>query len=376
MLPLSDLRVVEFCHTIMGPSCGFVLAELGADVIKVEAAPDGDRTRNLAGFAAGFFPCFNRGKRSLLVDLKSAEGKEVVRRLLERSDVLVENYGPGTLERLGLSEDDVAKINPRLVYCRLKGFLRGPYERRPALDEVVQYMSGLAYMTGFPGQPIRAGSSIVDLMGGVFGAVGILAALRERDRTGRGEIVKSALFETAAFLVAQHMAAQAVTGTPPPPMTMRYPAWGVYESFATADGTPMFLGITSDQQWERFCRATGRDDLLSDPDFRDNNARCAAKERLTPIVADIMRAHSFEELSAIFERENIPFSPVAKPGDLFDDPHLNSHGWLEQTRLPDGRMTKLPGIPLELDDHVLGKQLAPPKPGEHTREILAELGLR
>jgi len=376
MLPLSDLRVVEFCHTIMGPSCGFVLAELGADVIKVEAAPDGDRTRNLAGFAAGFFPCFNRGKRSLLVDLKSAEGKEVVRRLLERSDVLVENYGPGTLERLGLGEDDVAKINPRLVYCRLKGFLRGPYERRPALDEVVQYMSGLAYMTGFPGQPIRAGSSIVDLMGGVFGAVGILAALRERDRTGRGEIVKSALFETAAFLVAQHMAAQAVTGTPPPPMTMRYPAWGVYESFATADGTPMFLGITSDQQWERFCRATGRDDLLSDPDFRDNNARCAAKERLTPIVADIMRAHSFEELSAIFERENIPFSPVAKPGDLFDDPHLNSHGWLEQTRLPDGRMTKLPGIPLELDDHVLGKQLAPPKPGEHTREILAELGLR
>lgn len=374
MLPLSDLRVVEFCHTIMGPSCGFVLAELGADVIKVEAAPEGDRTRNLVGFAAGFFPCFNRGKRSLLVDLKTERGKEIVRRLLERSDVLVENYGPGTLERLGFGEEAVALINPRLVYCRLKGFLRGPYERRPALDEVVQYMSGLAYMTGFPGQPIRAGSSIVDLMGGVFGVVGILAALRERDRTGRGELVKSSLFETAAFLVAQHMTAQAVTGTPPPPMTMRYPAWGVYETFPTADGTPIFLGITSDQQWERFCRALGRSDLLDDPDFRDNNARCLAKARLTPIVAQIMQSHGFEALCEIFERETIPFSPVAKPGDLFDDPHLNSHGWLEETRLPDGRTTKLPGIPIEIDEHVLGKRLQPPKPGEHTEAILKELG--
>lgn len=374
MLPLSDLRVVEFCHTIMGPSCGFVLAELGADVIKVEAAPDGDRTRNLGGFAAGFFPCFNRGKRSLVVDLKSQRGKEIVERLLSRSDVLVENYGPGTIERLGFGEDAVAAINPRLVYCRLKGFLRGPYERRPALDEVVQYMSGLAYMTGFPGQPIRAGSSIVDLMGGVFGAVGILAALRERDRTGRGETVKASLFESAAFLVAQHMAAQAMTGTPPPPMTVRYPAWGVYETFATQDGTPMFLGITSDQQWERFCRAMGREDLLADPDFRDNNARCVAKDKLSPIVAEIMKARRFEELAEIFERENIPFSPVAKPGDLFDDPHLNSHGWLEETLLSNGRTTKLPGIPLEMDDHVLGKRLHPPKLGEHTEEILKELG--
>ena len=374
MLPLADLRVVEFCHTIMGPSCGFVLAELGADVIKVEAAPNGDGTRRLVGFAAGFFPCFNRNKRSLLVDLKSERGVEIVKRLLERSDVLVENYGPGTLERLGLGEAAVAAINPRLVYCRLKGFLTGPYESRPALDEVVQYMSGLAYMTGFPGRPIRAGSSIVDIMGGVFGAVAILAALRERDRTGKGELVKSALFETAAFLVAQHMAAQAVTGTPPPPMTVRYPAWGVYETFATADETPIFLGITSDQQWERFCRALGREDLLGDPDFHDNNARCSAKEKLTPIIAEIMRAHAFSELTAIFERENIPFAPVATPGDLFEDAHLNSHAWLEETRLPDGRMTKLPGLPIEMDDHVLGKRMYPPKLGEHTEEILRELG--
>ncbi len=256
----------------------------------------------------------------------------------------------------------------------MKGFLRGPFERRPALDEVVQYMSGLAYMTGFPNQPIRAGSSIVDLMGGVFGAVGILAALRERARTGRGQTVKASLFESAAFLVAQHMAAQAVTGTPPPPMTVRYPAWGIYETFETADGTPMFLGITSDQQWDRFCRAMEREDLLADPDFRDNNARCAAKEKLSPIVAGIMKQHRFEELAETFERENIPFSPVAKPGDLFDDPHLNAHGWLEETRLPDGRTTKLPGIPLEMDGHALGNRRQPPQLGEQTEEILQELG--
>lgn len=374
-LPLADLRVVEFCHTIMGPSCGFVLAELGADVIKVEAGPLGDSTRRLAGFASGFFTCFNRSKRSLLVDLKSTTGKEVVRRLLERSDVLVENYGPGTLERLGFGSDAALAINPRIVYCALKGFLQGPYETRPALDEVVQYMSGLAYMTGLPGRPMRAGSSIVDLMGGVFGVVAILAALRERDRTGRGSRVTSALFETAAFLVAQHMAAEANTGVPPPPMSTRYPAWGVYETFPTADGTPIFVGITSNAHWDSFCRALGREDLLADPEFRDNNARVAAKDRLLPIVAEIVRAHTFEELSEIFERERIPFSPVAKPGDLFEDPHLGAHGWLERTELPDGRWTKLPGIPVELDAHKLGIRRQPPQVGEHTEEILKELGL-
>jgi crotonobetainyl-CoA:carnitine CoA-transferase CaiB-like acyl-CoA transferase len=374
-LPLSDVRVVEFCHTIMGPSCGYVLAELGADVIKVEAGPAGDSTRRLTGFASGFFTCFNRNKRSLVVDLKSDFGREVVRRLLERSDVLVENYGSGTLERLGFGPEAVEAINPRIVYCALKGFLRGPYERRPALDEVVQYMSGLAYMTGLPGRPLRAGSSIVDLMGGVFGVVGILAALRRRERTGRGSRVTSALFETAAFLVGQHMAAEANTGTPPPPMSTRYPAWGVYETFPTEDGTPIFIGITSNAHWESFCKALHRENLLADLDFRDNNARVAAKDRLLPLVAEIVRAHSYDELAEIFERERIPFSPVARPGDLFDDPHLNAHGWLEETELPDRRRTKLPGIPIELDAHEFGIRLQPPQLGEHNAEILAELGL-
>ncbi len=375
MLPLSDVRVVEFCHTIMGPSCGFVLAELGADVIKVEAAPKGDATRYLGGFAAGFFPCFNRSKRSLVVDLKTERGKEIVRKLIERSDVLVENYGPGTLDRLGFGADAVEKMNHSIIYCALKGFLHGPYERRPALDEVVQYMTGLAYMTGLPDRPLRAGSSIVDLMGGVFGVVGILAALRERERTGKGARITASLFESAAFLVAQHMAAEAVTGVPPPPMSMRYPAWGIYETFPTADGTPIFIGATSNAHWESFCRALGREDLLDVPEFSDNNKRVVAKDKLIPIVAAIVRRHSYDELAEIFERESIPFSPVAKPGDLFEDPHLNSHGWLERTELATGTMTKLPGIPLEFADHKLGLRHQPPQLGQHTDEILKELGL-
>ena len=374
MLPLSEVRVVEFCHTIMGPTCGFVLAELGADVIKVEAAPQGDATRKLGGFAAGFFPTFNRSKRSLLVDLKTEQGKDVVKRLIERSDVLVENYGPGTLDRLGFGVDAVEAINPRIIYCALKGFLHGPYERRPALDEVVQYMTGLAYMTGLPGRPLRAGSSVIDIMGGVFGVIGILAALRERDRTGKGARITSSLFESSAFLVAQHMAAEAVTGTAPPPMSMRHAAWGVYETFPTADGTPMFIGVTSNAHWESFCRALGRPELLDDPEFADNNKRVAAKDRLLPIVASMVRKHSFAELAQIFEREKIPYSPVAKPGDLFEDPHLNAHGWLEDTQLADGRWTKLPGIPLEFDGEKFGLRMQPPKLGEHTDEILAELG--
>ncbi|HTX03767.1 MAG TPA: CoA transferase [Candidatus Acidoferrales bacterium] len=375
MLPLSDVRVVEFCHTIMGPSCGFVLAELGADVVKVEAAPNGDATRRLGGFAAGFFPCFNRSKRSLLVDLKTERGQEIVRALIARSDVLIENYGPGTLDRLGFGADAVEKMNPKIIYCALKGFLHGPYERRPALDEVVQYMTGLAYMTGLPDRPLRAGSSIVDIMGGVFGVVGILAALRERDRTGKGARMTASLFESAAFLVAQHMAAEAVTGLPPPPMSMRYPAWGIYETFPTADGTPIFIGATSNAHWESFCRALGREDLLGVPEFSDNNKRVAAKDKLIPIVAEIVRKHSFAELAEIFERESIPFSPVAKPGDLFEDEQLNAHGWLERTELVTGAMTKLPGIPLEFADHKLGLRHQPPQLGQHTDEILRELGL-
>ena len=373
-LPLDGIRVVEFCQTIMGPSAGLILADLGADVIKVEPAPGGDKTRRLHGFAAGFFGAFNRNKRGFAADLKSDEGRTAVHRLLKTADVVIENYAPGTVEKLGCGYEDCKKINPRIIFCALKGFLSGPYENRPALDEVVQYMAGLAYMTGPPGRPLRAGSSVVDIMGGTFAVVGIQAALRDRERTGEGQYVKSALFESTAFLMMQHLVGAAVTNVPQPPMPGRVGAWAVYETFETADGLRIFIGITSDNHWRRFCEKFGRQDLLADPTLKTNEDRVKAREHTLPIVAEITKRHNLAEMSSICEEIEIPFSPVARPEDLIDDPQLNANDRMLKVELDNAPITKVPRLPVEIGDHDLNLRRQPPKIGEHTREILAELG--
>ena len=373
-LPLAGLKVVEFCQIIMGPSCGVVLADLGADVIKVEPAPGGDKTRKLSGFAAGFFSSFNRNRRSIALNLKEPKGLEIAQKLIAQADVLTENFAPGTMDRLGCGYEDVSKVNPRLVYCSLKGFLSGPYEKRQALDEVVQFMGGLAYMTGPPGHPLRAGASVIDIMGGTFGVVGILAALRERDHSGKGQLVKSALFENVAHLMGTHMSGEAIQQKEVPPMPVRWSAWAVYEVMETSDAKQVFIGITSDNHWRRFCQKFGRSDLLADPGFQTNEDRVAAQERLKPIIRDMIRAHSKSEVLEICEEINIPFAPVAETKDLFDDPQLNANGRMLVTQLPDGRTVKLPRLPIEIGDHDLGLRTQPPEVGEHTREVLKELG--
>jgi crotonobetainyl-CoA:carnitine CoA-transferase CaiB-like acyl-CoA transferase len=373
-LPLAGIRVIEFCHTIMGPSCGLALADLGADVVKVEPV-EGDRTRRLGGFAAGFFSYFNRNKRSIAIDLKSPEGADVVQRLVRGADVLVENFAPGTLDRMGYGYDAMAALNARLIYCSLKGFLSGPYEKRPALDEIVQYMAGLAYMTGPPGRPLRAGASVVDILGGTFGALAILAAIEERHRTGRGQLVKSALFESTAYLVAQHMVAEAVVGEPVPPMPARRSAWAIYETFPARGGELLFVGITTNNIWKRFCEAFGLSALLADPELQTNEQRVAARPRLVPIVAEIIAAHDIGPMMQRLEALDVPFSPVVKPGELFDDPHLNSGNRMLETHLLDGKTARLPGIPVEMAGHALGLRHHPPAAGEQTREILREAGL-
>jgi len=373
-LPLAGIRVLEFCHTIMGPSAGLILADLGADVIKVEPA-NGDPTRRRIGFAAGFFPTFNRNKRSVAVDLKSSEGRVLLYRLVETADVLIENFAPGTMDRLGCGYGDLSQKNPRLVYCALKGFLSGPYEHRPALDEVVQFMAGLAYMTGPPGQPLRAGSSVVDIMGGMFAVIGVQAALRERERTGRGQTVKSALYESTAFLMTQHMAGEVVTGRPLPPMPARESAWAIYEPFATADGKQIFLGLTSNGHWQRFCDHFGRQDLLDDPAYATNEDRVRARAALRPIVANIVARHTLDDLAELFDRIDIPFAPVARPGDLFDDPQLNAHGRMLEIQFANGARGKIPRLPIEIGAHDFALRRQAPAIGEHTEEILAELGL-
>ena len=372
--PLAGLVVLELTHTVMGPSCGLVFADLGADVIRVELAPDGDRTRKLRGFAAGFFSYFNRNKRSLCLDLKSPEGLGIARDMIGRADVLIENFGPGTLERMGLGWEDAHRINPRLVYCALKGFLPGPYEHRPALDEIVQFMTGLAYMTGPPGKPMRAGASVVDIMGGMMGAIGVLAALRQRDRDGIGRQVTSALYESSAFLVAQHMAGEAATGQPSPPMPARGAAWGIYETFQTRDDLPLFIGITSDNHFIAFCREFQRADLLADARFTTNGDRVQNRPALRAIVVDIVAQHDMASLCEAMDRISIPFSPVRRPSDLFEDPQLNADGRMLETRMLNGAVVKLPALPFTIDGQAAKMRLQPATAGEHTDAVMAQFG--
>lgn len=372
-LPLAGITVIEFCHTIMGPSCGLALADLGAEVVKVEPV-EGDRTRRLGGFGLGFFSYYNRNKRSVAIDLKSIEGRKVVERLVAKADAMIENFAPGTLDKMGYGYEAMAKINPRLIYCAMKGFLAGPYENRPALDEVVQYMGGLAYMTGPPGRPLRAGAPVVDILGGTFGALAILAALQERQRTGRGQFVKSSLFESTAYMLAQAMAAEKIGGKPVPPMPARVSSWCVYEPFPSRDGKLLFVAITTDNIWKRFCEAFALADLLSDPELQTNEQRVKGRPRILPIIANIVAKHDIADMMKKLEALSVPFAPLATPGDLFDDPHLNHGNRMFETELLDGQRLKLPGLPVEMDGHELGVRRNPPVIGEHTREVLLEAG--
>ncbi|MEQ8194121.1 MAG: CaiB/BaiF CoA-transferase family protein [Rhodospirillales bacterium] len=374
-LPLNGVRVVEFCHMVMGPTCGLVLADMGADVIKVEPL-DGDKTRNIAGAGAGFFTYFNRNKRSLAVDLKSEAGMKIVRDLIATADVITENFRPGAMDKLGLGYEALKKEQPGLIYCSLKGFLQGPYDHRTALDEVVQMMGGLAYMTGPSGRPLRAGTSINDIMGGLFGTVGILAALRERDRTGHGQLISSALFETCAMLVGQHMAQYAVTGKPASPMPERLASWAVYDIFDTKDGEQVFLGVVTDTQWEVFCRTFGRDDLLADETLNTNNKRTLNRDRVIPVVRAICAERSKQEIMDIFEDAGLPFAPITKPHELFDDPHLNASNGLLGVTVPGGNETKLPALPFEMAGRRFGVRHDVPTTGGDGRAILKELGYK
>jgi len=372
-VPLAGIKVIEFTHMVMGPSVGVILADLGADVIKVEPA-GGDQTRTLLGAGAGYFPMFNRNKRSICLDLKSDAGLTAARRLCESADIVVENFRPGTLDRLGLGYDALNDANPGLIYCAAKGFLAGPYEQRSALDEVTQMMGGLAYMTGPPGRPLRAGASVVDITGGMFGVIGILAALQRRHRTGLGGKVKCALYETTAFLVGQHMAQMAATGQAAQPMPNRISAWAIYDVFETRNaGEQLFVGVVSDSQWVAFCGAFGLDTLAANPDYARNNQRVLARDTILPPIRELFAGMARAELVARLEAIGLPFAPIARPEDLFDDPHLN-HGGLVDVTIPGGAATRLPALPIEFDGDRVPLRHDIPLAGADGANILRELG--
>ena len=376
-LPLQGLRVVEFTHMVMGPTCGMVLADLGAEVIKVEPV-DGDRTRHLLGAGAGFFPMFNRNKQSIALDLRQPEGAQLARELCATADVVAENFKPGSMAKLGLDYASLSGSNPRLIYVSLKGFLPGPYEHRTALDEVVQMMGGLAYMTGRPGDPLRAGTSVNDIMGGMFGAIGVLAALIERGITGQGQEVQSALFENNVFLVGQHMLQYAITGVAANPMPNRISPWGVYDVFTVKDGEQIFLSAVSDAQWTTLCDAMAWPDLAADPRLATNTTRVQHRELMMPLLRERFAPFAAAELAQRFEAAGLPYAPIRKPEELYEDPHLLATGGLADIRLTDGeRAGQMAGaalLPISLHGERLGVREHPPHAGEHTDALLRGLG--
>ena len=375
--PLAGLRVVEFTHMVMGPACGMVLADMGAEVIKVEPL-EGDRTRHLLGAGSGFFPMFNRNKKSIAIDLHTPDGAAVARKLAASGDVVLENFKPGTMKKYGLDYKALSEVNDRLIYVSHKGFLPGPYQHRTALDEVVQMMGGLAYMTGRPGDPLRAGSSVNDIMGGMFGAIGALGALIQRGITGKGQEVQSALYENNVFLVGQHMMQYAMTGKAASPMPDRISAWAVYDVFTVKGGEQIFLAAVSDAQWATFCTVLGFADLLADARFATNNQRVQARAALLPVLRERLALHSAAGLSALFEKAGLPFAPIRRPEELYDDEHLLATGGLADIVLPDGaragQSAKTTLLPFTMDGQRLGVRLQPPRKGEHTSEVLAGIG--
>ena len=373
-LPLSGIRVVEFSHMVMGPCVGLLLADLGADVVKLEPL-GGDNTRRLRGSGAGYFSMYNRNKRSVCIDLESERGREIAVRLISKADIFIENFRPGAMDQAGYGYDEVAKDNPGLLYYSARGFLSGPYEQRTALDEVAQMMGGLAYMTGPPGQPLRAGASVIDVVGGMFGVIGILSALEMRRRTGRGQRIDSALFESTAFLVGQHMAQHAVSGEPAPPMPVRVSAWAVYDIFDCRDEKQVFVAVVSDTQWKKFCEHFSLDDFAGDESLADNAGRVARRDQVIPRVRSLFQKFSADELMERLDRCGLPYAPISRPEDLFEDPHLLVSGGLLDVTTPEGQRTRLPALPVQVGGKRPGLRRDVPKQGEHTREVMQELGL-
>jgi crotonobetainyl-CoA:carnitine CoA-transferase CaiB-like acyl-CoA transferase len=376
-LPYAGLQVVEFTHMVMGPTCGMVLADLGAEVIKIEPI-DGDKTRKLLGSGSGFFPMFNRNKKSLAIDLTQEKGRKLVEKLIAKADVVCENFKPGTMKKLGLDYATLKEKYPRLIYVSNKGFLPGPYDHRTALDEVVQMMGGLAYMTGPLERPLRAGTSVNDIMGGVFGAIGVLAAIKERDTTGLGQEIQSALFENNVFLVGQHMMQYAVTGQAAKPMPNRISAWAIYDVFEVLEGEKIFLAVVTDTQWQIFCEAFGFVDLCNDSHLKTNNMRVEQRHRLIPILQERLKNTSAKEIGSIFESNGLPFAPITRPDQLFDDEHLLQTGGLAPITITDGPQagtdSAIPLLPFSMNGERLGVRENPPRIGQHTEEVLQHLG--
>jgi crotonobetainyl-CoA:carnitine CoA-transferase CaiB-like acyl-CoA transferase len=378
-LPLKGVRVLELSHIVAGPSGGVILADLGAEVIKVEHPDGGDTSRGYPNQGATFFS-FNRNKRCLALDLRQPAGKEVFAKLVAKADVVYDNFAPGALKRLGLGYEWGRTINPRIIYCSVKGFLEGPNGDRPFLDELAQMAGGLAYLTGTKDQPMRAGASITDIGAATYGVIGVLAALYRREKSGLGESIEAGLFETIVFWVSQYITSAQITGMDAPPRGARSSGmgatmgWGVYQLFPTKDGRQVFIAVTGNAHWAALCDALGFADWRDDAEFNNNRKRAAQKPRIAERVTAAVKQFSYDDITAALYKARVPYAPVNTPMDLITEKHLaGSDQWL---KLKAGdRELKVPKLPFQMQGtEAFSVREQPAALGEHTDVILGELG--
>lgn len=376
-LPLSGMNVVEFGQIISGPTAGLIFGDMGADVVKVEPTDAGtpSRPNNVRN---GSFYYFNRNKRGVAVNIATPEGLEVARRLIQRADIVIENMAPGTMDRLGLGYAKMSELNPRLVYCSIKGYLTGPNQSRTLMDEPGQMASGLAYMTGLPGQPLRAGASVVDIGAATYAVIGVMAALLERQTTGRGQHITGGLFETALFYVGQHMSNTQLSGEEPVPMSAARTAKGgrtaIYDLFACKGGKQVFIGIMSDPQWLRACAVLGMEDLANDPALKFNAGRGAQRDMLMARIGKAVAERESKEVVDALVGAGVTVAPVNTPLTVMEDEHVLAEGRTLPAEI-GGKSGRLPPLPFESNEYQFSvRHHAPAEPGRNTREVLVELG--
>jgi len=376
-LPLEGMRVIEMGQIVAGPTAGLIFGDMGAEVIKVEPPGSGGPSRP-GNQRNGSFFFLNRNKRSIVLDLASPDGHQIAMRLIGGADVLIENMAPGTMARLGLGYTKLHVEFPRLVYCSIKGYLTGPYQSRPLMDEPGQMAAGLAYMTGPPGQPLRAGASVVDIGAAAFAVIGVLTALRERDKTGQGQHVTGGLFETALFYVGQHMSWAQLTGKEPQPMSVARsevrPA--IDDLFTCKDGRQAFIGIVSDGQWRRVCSVLELEDLAANPKFEHNAGRLENRQMLMERIGTAVSKLDSHDVVEMLVNAGVIGAPLHTPLSVLEDPHVMADGRTLSVQI--GKVAgRLPPMPLETSDYSFGvRRSAPANAGEHTREVLLELGYR
>lgn len=378
--PLSGIKVLDLSRVLAGPYSSMMLGDLGAEVVKVELPESGDDTRHWgppeAGGEAAYYLCINRNKRSITVNMKTPEGREIIRKLALESDILIENYKVGTLDRMGLGYEDLSKETPGLIYCSITGFgQNGPRKDQPGYDFMIQGMGGLMSFTGEPeGAPMKVGVAIVDITAGLFSTSAVLAALRHRDRTGRGQFIDIALLDTVVAWLANVGSNYLVSGELPVRYGNAHPNIVPYEPFKTSDGSYIALAVGNDRQWRDFCRLAGLEHLSDDPKFATNPQRVINRKELIPIIAGKMLGRTGGQWLRDLDEANIPCGPINTLDKVFSDPQLAVREMVAEVPHPIAGTVRLVSTPMKLSSTPCLIRRHPPLLGEHTDEVLLELG--